>query len=108
MRIVHAAGALLLDIRHLAVRRDLPVLSGHAPAAECREADQSNETHHDDPPDPLMAEQLPYRSVRRANIQIRSEICGPRMESPPVFGGLLDSITLNWIRRSTARETGTV
>src|SRR5262245_25213637 len=36
----------LLDVRDLTVRRELPVMTGHATAREIREAEETNKTHH--------------------------------------------------------------
>src|SRR6476620_5605520 len=41
-----AGRALLLDVGHLAAGRDLPVLTGNAPARKRRVPEESNETHH--------------------------------------------------------------
>jgi hypothetical protein len=37
-----ATGAFLLDVRHLAVRGNLPIFSRHAPAGERRETKKAN------------------------------------------------------------------
>ena len=64
MRVLAARGALLFDVGNLPVRRDFPVVASDAAAAERREAEETNETHHGDPPTDL--EQFLYRRVRRA------------------------------------------
>jgi hypothetical protein len=48
---IRAVGALFLDVDHLAVRGHFTVFARHAPAPECREPNQPNQTHHDASPD---------------------------------------------------------
>src|SRR5688500_11419296 len=47
VRVMLARGALLLDIRHLAVGRDLAVVAGYTTTGERRKAKESNQTHHE-------------------------------------------------------------
>jgi hypothetical protein len=45
--IVMIAGRpFLLDIRDLTIGGELPVVTGHAPTGEIREAEKTNKTHH--------------------------------------------------------------
>jgi hypothetical protein len=36
----------LLDVRNLTIGRELPVVTGHAPAREIRKAEETDEAHH--------------------------------------------------------------
>src|SRR5438477_13035278 len=83
MAVIHAAGALFLDVGHFAVRRDLTILAGYATAPERCEANQANQTHHGAPPahSVHIAEQSLYRSVRRVDDRIRSGIPRARMKT---------------------------
>src|SRR4051794_23734065 len=57
---MQAAGrTFLLDVGNLAVCCDLAIPSGHAPAPECTEAQETNETHHANPHS--LGQQFPYR-----------------------------------------------
>jgi hypothetical protein len=46
MAVVIAGGALLLDVRDLAIGGDLAIVACHASTGECREAEETNKTHH--------------------------------------------------------------
>ena len=46
MRMMLAASALLFDVGDFAVRGDLTVVTGHAPAAKCGEPEKTDQTHH--------------------------------------------------------------
>jgi hypothetical protein len=61
--VVSAIVALFLDVNDLAVGGNLPVLAGDAPAGQRREAEKANKTHHGDPSERRIAEQLLYRSA---------------------------------------------
>jgi hypothetical protein len=64
VRSVFAGGTLFLDVRDLAIRRDLPVVARHAATSECGESEESNQTHHRRLP-LTDIEQFPYRRGRR-------------------------------------------
>jgi hypothetical protein len=49
MCVLAARRAFLFYVGNLAIRGHFTVAAGHAAAAERREAEKSNETHHDDP-----------------------------------------------------------
>ena len=46
MRVVLARGALFLHVRHFAVGRNLAIVAGDTAAAERREPEETNQTHH--------------------------------------------------------------
>ena len=46
MVVMIASRPFLLDVRNLTIGRELPVMTGHAPAREIREPEESNEAHH--------------------------------------------------------------
>jgi hypothetical protein len=46
VRVMLAGRTLLLDVRHLAIGRNFPVVAGHAATGQGRESKESNQTHH--------------------------------------------------------------
>jgi hypothetical protein len=61
MCVLAARRAFLFYVGNLAIRGHFTVAAGHAAAAERREAEKSNETHHGDPPPDV--EQFLYRTA---------------------------------------------
>jgi len=71
MRVLTAGRALLFDVGNLPVRRDFPVVARDAATPERREAEETNKTHHGDPPTDL--EQFLYRRAHTRDARIVSD-----------------------------------
>ena len=61
MRVVYAEAAFLLDIRNLAICRDLAIVAGDAATRKRGETEEANKAHHMGLP--TDAEQVPYRKL---------------------------------------------
>ena len=72
MRVLAARRALLLYVGNLPVRRDFPVVARDAATPERREAEETNKTHHGDPPTDL--EQFLYRRAHARSDKIVSGV----------------------------------
>jgi hypothetical protein len=96
MCVLAARRALLFYVSNFAVRGHFTVTAGDAAAAERREAEKSNETHHDDPLLTLSnscTAQLEFGAVTRASS------AHPQVAKNPAFS----SLTILKVRPS-ARE----
>ena len=83
MRVLAARRALLFDVGNLPVRRDFPVVASDAAAAERREAEETNKTHHGDPPTDL--EQFLYRSASARQPKLVSDCAHSCQQNLGVF-----------------------
>ena len=89
MRVLTARRALLFDVGNLPVRRDFPVVACDAAAAERREAEETNKTHHGDPPTDL--EQFLYRRAHARDAKIVSDLVHSRLQDLAVFCWMADA-----------------
>ncbi len=88
MRVLAARRALLFDVGNLPVRRDFPVVARDAAAPERREAEETNKTHHGDPPtDP---QQFLYRRVLAREAKIVSDCAHSCQQNLGVFLWMAD------------------
>jgi len=89
MRVLAAPRALLFDVGNLPVRRDFPVVASDAAAAERREAEETNKTHHGDPPTDL--EQFLYRRIHTRNQKCRLTVATVVSKNLGVFCLMADA-----------------
>ena len=87
MRVLAARRALLFDVGNLPARRHFPIVARDAAAAERRETEETNKTHHGDPP--INIEQFLYRMTPPRQRRIASE-CAHR---PSPESGVFSSMT---------------
>lgn len=126
MCVLAARRALLFYVGNLAVRGHFTVAAGNAAAAERREAEKSNETHHGDPPPDV--EQFLYRTAgvrprddviicalasrEKAAVFVTDDSEGAALRPQdsarvPKTPRRLNRTPTNWIQGSGASQSGT-
>ena len=83
MRVLAAGRALLFHVGYLPVRGDFPVVAGNAAAAERRETEETNKTHHGDPPTDV--EQFLYRRAPARQPKLVSDCAHSRQQNLGAF-----------------------